>query len=69
MNVDDIVAERIAAARRKAENNKRRRRELAEARRHGLPRRHAQKLRNLARHPGGVAQELNNPVPPPPDAA
>ncbi|MFC8724309.1 hypothetical protein [Streptomyces bacillaris] len=49
MNVNDIVAEKIEAARRKSANNKRRREELAEARRHGLARRHAQKLAHLAR--------------------
>ncbi|MFJ3024080.1 hypothetical protein ACIPH4_24510 [Streptomyces tendae] len=44
MNVDDVVAERIAAARRRAEADKRRRQELADARQHGLAARHAQKL-------------------------
>ncbi|MFC8408547.1 hypothetical protein ACFUG9_34030 [Streptomyces griseoincarnatus] len=44
MNVDDIVAEKVAAARRRAEADKRRRQELAEARQHGLAARHAQKL-------------------------
>ncbi|CAM5714852.1 hypothetical protein SVIOM342S_07646 [Streptomyces violaceorubidus] len=48
MNVDDIVAERIAAARRRAEADKQRRQELAEARQHGLAARHAQKLRRQA---------------------
>ncbi|MFF2384062.1 hypothetical protein [Streptomyces sp. NPDC058108] len=49
MNVDDVVAEKIAAAARKAAAEKQRRAELAAARRAGLARRHAQKLRNLAR--------------------
>ncbi|MFB6567369.1 hypothetical protein [Streptomyces noursei] len=49
MNVDDIVAERIEAARRKAAADKQRRERLAAARKAGLARRHAQKLRNL--HP------------------
>lgn len=49
MNVDDIVAARIEAARRKAEEQKRVREELAKRRAAGLARRHAQKLRNLAR--------------------
>ncbi|MFJ7229820.1 hypothetical protein ACIQVF_09775 [Streptomyces tendae] len=48
MNVDDIIAERIAAARRRAEADKQRRQELAEARQHGLAARHAQRLRNQA---------------------
>lgn len=49
MNVDDIVAERIAEARRRIEANKRRRAALAAARQRGLAFRHAAKLRNLAR--------------------
>lgn len=48
MNVDDIVAEKIAAARRRAEENKRRRAALAAARQRGLAIRHAQRLRNQA---------------------
>lgn len=47
MNVDDIVAERIAAARVRIEREKRRRLALAAARKGGLALRHAQKLRNL----------------------
>lgn len=47
MNVDDIVAEHIAAARIRIAAAKRRRDELAAARRRGLAARHAQKLRNL----------------------
>lgn len=47
MNVDDIVAERIAEARRRIEANKRRRAALAAARQRGLALRHAAKLRNL----------------------
>lgn len=48
MNVDDVVRAKIQAAQRRAANKKQRRAELAEARQHGLARRHAQKLRNLA---------------------
>nr|WSY53800.1 hypothetical protein OG999_29275 [Streptomyces sp. NBC_00886] len=48
MNVDDVVAEKIAAARRKAEREKQQREELAAARRRGLTARHSQKLRALA---------------------
>lgn len=48
MNVNDIVAEKIAAARARAEANKRRRAALAAARKRGLAIRHAQRLRNQA---------------------
>lgn len=48
MNVDDVVAEKIAAARRRAEEAKRRRAALAAARKRGLAIRHAAKLRNQA---------------------
>ena len=48
MNVDDIVAEKIAAARIRAENTKRRRAALNAARQRGLAQRHAAKLRNQA---------------------
>ncbi|MFC8429881.1 hypothetical protein [Streptomyces sp. NPDC057253] len=48
MNVDDVVAEKIAAARRRAEETKRRRAALAAARQRGLAFRHAAKLRNQA---------------------
>ncbi|KUN03952.1 hypothetical protein AQI95_21165 [Streptomyces yokosukanensis] len=48
MNVDDVIRERIEQARIKAEREKRRREELAEARRIGVARRHAAKLRRLA---------------------
>lgn len=47
MNVDDVVAERIAAAAARREANKRRRAAFAAARKRGLALRHAQKLRNL----------------------
>ncbi|MFI2431959.1 hypothetical protein [Streptomyces sp. NPDC018693] len=47
MNVDDVVAEKIAAARARAEAAKRRRAALAAARQRGLAARHAAKLRNL----------------------
>ena len=46
MNVDDVVAEKIAAAR--AENAKRRRAALNAARQRDLAHRHAAKLRNQA---------------------
>lgn len=48
MNVDDVVAEKIAAAKARAEAAKRRRAAFAAARQRGLAARHAQKLRNLA---------------------
>jgi len=48
MNVDDVVAEKIAAARRRAEEAKRRRAALAAARQRGLAIRHAARLRNQA---------------------
>lgn len=48
MNVNDIVAEKIAAARIRTENAKRRRAVLAAARKRGLAFRHAQRLRNQA---------------------
>ncbi|MFF1702582.1 hypothetical protein [Streptomyces sp. NPDC058252] len=49
MNVDDVVAEKIAAARARAEAAKRRRAAFKAARQRGLAARHAQKLRNLNR--------------------
>ncbi|SED26192.1 hypothetical protein SAMN05216532_3986 [Streptomyces sp. 2231.1] len=48
MNVDDVVAEKIAAARARAEAAKRRRAVLAAARQRGLAARHAQKLARQA---------------------
>ncbi|MFJ9748902.1 hypothetical protein [Streptomyces chartreusis] len=48
MNVNDIVAEKIAAARRRAEETKRRRAALTAARQRGLAHRHAAKLRRQA---------------------
>ncbi len=48
MNVDDVVAEKIAAARRRAEEAKRRRAALNANRQRGLAHRHAAKLRNQA---------------------
>ena len=48
MNLDDVVAEKIAAARRRAEEAKRRRAALAANRQRGLAHRHAAKLRNQA---------------------
>ncbi|MEU3835573.1 hypothetical protein [Streptomyces microflavus] len=50
MDINDVVEERIAAARRKIANDKRRREELAEARKNGIARRHAQKLARLSRY-------------------
>ncbi|MFJ4785483.1 hypothetical protein [Streptomyces sp. NPDC088794] len=47
MNVDDVVAEKIAAAARRAEEAKRRRAALNAARQRGLAHRHAAKLRHL----------------------
>lgn len=52
MNVDDVVAEKIAAARARAEASKRRRAALEAARQRGLAHRHAAKLRNLRRAEG-----------------
>lgn len=48
MNIDDVVAEKIAAARARAEAAKRRRAAFAAARQRGLALRHAQRLRNQA---------------------
>lgn len=48
MNVDDVVAEKIAAARARAEAAKARRAALNAARQRGLAHRHAQRLRNQA---------------------
>ncbi|MGV9755403.1 hypothetical protein ACWDUC_06145 [Streptomyces tricolor] len=47
MNVNDVVAEKIAAARARAEAAKRRRAALAAARQRGLAARHAQKIARL----------------------
>ena len=47
-HVEAEVQRRIAAAKRRAEEQQRVREELAKARRAGLARRHAQKLRALA---------------------
>ncbi|GGV13795.1 hypothetical protein [Streptomyces spectabilis] len=48
MNVDDVIAERIAAARRRIEAAKKRRAALNASRQRGLAIRHAAKLRNQA---------------------
>jgi hypothetical protein len=48
VNVDDVVAAKIAAARRRAEETKRRRAALNAARQRGLAHRHAAKLRRLS---------------------
>jgi hypothetical protein len=47
MNVDDVVAERVATARARIEREKRRRAALAAARKRGVAIRHAAKLRQL----------------------
>lgn len=60
MNVDDVIAEKIAAARARAEAAKRRRAAFTAARQRGLAHRHAQRLRNLATPASGVA-DLNAP--------
>lgn len=58
MNIDDVVAEKIAAARARIETNRRRRAALAAARQRGLAHRHAAKLRNLsARTTDGTAAD------------
>ncbi|MET9411299.1 hypothetical protein ABZX90_36980 [Streptomyces sp. NPDC002935] len=64
MNVDDVVAEKIAAARARAEAAKRRRAALAAARQRGLAHRHAQKLRNLeaSRHREASQPAQEGPV-------
>ncbi|WNZ11481.1 hypothetical protein [Streptomyces sp. 11x1] len=46
--VEQAVTARIQAAKRRTEDMRRQRAELAEARKHGLARRHAAKLRALA---------------------
>lgn len=48
MNVDDVIAEKIAAAQARAEAAKRRRAAFTAARQRGLALRHAAKLRRLA---------------------
>ena len=58
MNVDDIVAAKIAAARARAENAKRRRAALAAARQRGLAQRHAAKLRHLAGESDSPAPDI-----------
>ncbi|MGW1892118.1 hypothetical protein ACWCP6_17940 [Streptomyces sp. NPDC002004] len=65
MNVDDIVAEKIAAARARVEATKRRRAALAAARQRGLAARHAQRLRNLNRGdtPTADGSEGDSPSP------
>lgn len=64
MNVDDVVAEKIAAARARAEAAKRRRAALAAARQRGLAIRHAQRLRNQAsaRTTDGSAEDTPSPA-------
>ncbi|MBL3670259.1 hypothetical protein JL475_30645 [Streptomyces sp. M2CJ-2] len=61
MNVDDIVAEKIAAARRRAEAAKARRAALNAARQRGLAHRHAQRLRNQASARTTDGSEASNP--------
>ncbi|MEU6098007.1 hypothetical protein [Streptomyces sp. NPDC047079] len=59
MNVDDVVAEKIAAARARTEAAKRRRAALTAARQRGLAARHAQKLGRLrgAEDHAGVGEQ------------
>ncbi|MET9099595.1 hypothetical protein [Streptomyces antibioticus] len=59
MNVDDVIAERIAAAKWRAAQEKKRRAELAAARRAGLAARHAEKLRRLAQLGLDLAPPIN----------
>jgi hypothetical protein len=61
VNVDDIVAEKIAAARARAENAKRRRAAFTAARQRGLALRHAAKLRNQASARTTDGSETDNP--------
>ncbi|MFJ2708863.1 hypothetical protein ACIO3R_37535 [Streptomyces sp. NPDC087428] len=62
MDVNDIVAEQVAAARVRIQAAKRRREELSAARRRGLAARHANKLRNLreAEARAAVSQQPTN---------
>lgn len=62
MNVDDVVAEKIAAARARIEAAKRRRAALAAARQRGLAHRHAQRLRNQASARTTGGPETDNPT-------
>jgi hypothetical protein len=64
VNVDDVVAEKIAAARARAEAAKRRRAAFAAARQRGLAHRHAAKLRNQAsaRTADGSAEDDPSPA-------
>lgn len=55
MNINDVVAEKIAAARARAEAAKRRRAALNAARQHGLAARHAQRLARLATESNSAA--------------
>jgi hypothetical protein len=61
MNVDDVVAEKIAAARARAEAAKRRRAALAANRQRGLALRHADKLRNQTSVRTTDGSETDNP--------
>lgn len=58
MNVDDVVAERIAAARYRIEQQRAERERRRKARAAGLARRHAAKLRHL------IESQPRNPAPP-----
>ncbi|MFD3929561.1 hypothetical protein [Streptomyces sp. NPDC058614] len=64
MNVDDVLAEKIAAARAHAEAAKRRRAALKAVRQRGLAFRHAAKLRNQAsaRTTDGSAKDTPSPA-------
>lgn len=61
--VEDRVQQQIEAARQRRERDRQQRQQLAAARNAGLGRRHAQKLRNLARTDAG--QEPGSPSRPP----
>ncbi|MEH0637305.1 hypothetical protein QBA35_28940 [Streptomyces bottropensis] len=57
-HVEQAVAARIAAAKRRTEDMRRQRAELAAARRAGLARRHARKLKNLTDAEQRAQQQL-----------
>ncbi|MFM9652786.1 hypothetical protein ACKI1S_42635 [Streptomyces galilaeus] len=64
MNVDSVIAEKIAAARARAEAAKRRRAAFTAARQRGLAHRHAAKLRNQdsAHTADGSAEDNPSPA-------
>lgn len=61
MNIDDIVAAKIAAARYRIQAATRQRNELAEARRHGIAARHAATLRRQAAEQQQDPDETEHP--------